>query len=156
MSEHTPRDDKSTGAGATQPGATVGDQGSTGQSGPSGATRADEAQPSRDFWVASDTGETATSRVDTEVTDHGSDTGPGNLKRAIPGYEILGELGRGSMGVVYHARQVRLNRHCALKKILGGAHADAVASIRFQAEAQAVARLQHPNVVQIHSIGEAD
>ena len=156
MSEHTPRDHESIGAGDTQPGATVGDHSSTGQPGPSGATRADEAQPSRDFWVASDTGEAATGRLNADVTDLASDTGRDNLKRAIPGYEILGELGRGSMGVVYHARQVRLNRHCALKMILGGAHADAVASIRFQAEAEAVARLQHPNVVQIHSIGEAD
>ena len=98
-------------------------------------------------------------RLDTDVTGRGSDTGPGNLKRAIPaipGYVIIGELGRGSMGVVYQARQVRLNRPCALKMILAGAHADAIASLRFQAEAEAVARLQHPNVVQIHCIGEVD
>ncbi len=75
---------------------------------------------------------------------------------AIAGYEILGELGRGGMGVVYHARQVRLNRPCALKMILAGAHADAVAATRFLAEATAIARLRHPNVVQIHHIGEAD
>jgi WD40 repeat protein/tetratricopeptide (TPR) repeat protein len=75
---------------------------------------------------------------------------------AIAGYEILGELGRGGMGVVYRARQVRLNRPCALKMILGGAHADAPAAVRFLAEAEAVARLQHPNVVQIHHVGEAD
>ncbi len=60
------------------------------------------------------------------------------------------------MGVVYHARQVRLNRPCALKMILAGAHADANASIRFRSEAEAIARLQHPNVVQIHFIGEVD
>ena len=75
---------------------------------------------------------------------------------AIAGYEILGELGRGGMGIVYHARQVRLNRPCALKMILAGAHADAVAATRFLAEATAIARLRHPNVVQIHHIGEAD
>jgi len=75
---------------------------------------------------------------------------------AIAGYEILSELGRGGMGVVYRARQVRLNRPCALKMILSGAHANDEATVRFLAEAEAVARLQHPNVVQIHHIGEAD
>ena len=75
---------------------------------------------------------------------------------AISGYEILGELGRGGMGVVYHARQIRLNRPCVLKMILAGAHAGAEAVARFLAEAEAVARLQHPNIVQIHHIGEAD
>jgi serine/threonine protein kinase len=74
---------------------------------------------------------------------------------AISGYEILGELGRGGMGVVYRARQVRLNRPCALKMILGGAHASPEMAARFLAEAEAVARLQHPNVVQIHTLGEA-
>src|SRR6476646_2082766 len=60
------------------------------------------------------------------------------------------------MGVVYRARQVRLNRLCALKMILGGAHASPEAATRFLAEAEAVARLQHPNIVQINHIGEAD
>ena len=75
---------------------------------------------------------------------------------AIAGYEILGELGRGGMGVVYKARQVRLNRRCALKMILGGAHANDDATTRFLAEAEVVTRLQHPNIVQIHDISEAD
>jgi eukaryotic-like serine/threonine-protein kinase len=75
---------------------------------------------------------------------------------AISGYEILGELGRGGMGVVYRARQVRLNRQCALKMILGGAHASPEAATRFLAEAEAVARLQHAHIVQIHHVGEAD
>jgi eukaryotic-like serine/threonine-protein kinase len=75
---------------------------------------------------------------------------------AISGYEILGELGRGGMGVVYRARQVRLNRPCALKMILGGPHASPEAATRFLAEAEAVARLAHPNVVQIHHVDEVD
>jgi eukaryotic-like serine/threonine-protein kinase len=73
----------------------------------------------------------------------------------IDGYEILGELGRGGMGIVYRARHVRLNRPCVLKMILAGDHAGPQAIARFLAEAKAVARLRHPNVVLIHHVGEA-
>jgi hypothetical protein len=75
---------------------------------------------------------------------------------SIEGYAVLGELGRGAMGVVYRAHQILLNRPCALKMILAGVHAHPEARIRFLGEAEAVARLQHPNIVQIHHIGEAD
>src|SRR5438094_182048 len=66
----------------------------------------------------------------------------------IEGYVLLGELGRGGMGVVYKARQVQLERLVALKMILAGGHAGPQERARFQAEARAVARLQHPNIVQ--------
>jgi WD40 repeat protein len=74
----------------------------------------------------------------------------------VPGYEVLGELGRGGMGVVYLARQVRLNRPCALKMILAADHAGPTAVARFLAEAEAVARLRHPNVVQVYGAGDYD
>src|SRR5262249_29797776 len=74
----------------------------------------------------------------------------------IPGYEIEAVLGVGGMGVVFRARHLRLNRRVALKMTLAGAYAGARERDRFQREAEAVARLQHPHVVQIHDVGEAD
>jgi WD40 repeat protein len=70
------------------------------------------------------------------------------------GYEVLAELGRGGMGVVYKARHHSLDRIVALKMILGSGEVDAEEAARFRTEAQAVARLHHPNIVQIYEIGE--
>jgi WD40 repeat protein/tRNA A-37 threonylcarbamoyl transferase component Bud32 len=74
----------------------------------------------------------------------------------VPGYEILCQLGSGGMGVVYKARHQKLNRMVALKMILAGEHADADRLARFHVEAEAVARLRHPNIIEIYDIGLAN
>ncbi len=79
-------------------------------------------------------------------------TAPAN----IPGYEIDSVLGRGGMGVVYRAKQLRLNRFVALKMLLAGSHASQAELYRFGREAEAIAGLRHPHVVQIYDIGDVD
>lgn len=83
--------------------------------------------------------------------------GKGSVKGSIVGdYQVLGELGRGGMGVVYKAKHRKLNRVVALKMILTNKHSGNDALQRFIAEARAVAKLQHPGIVQIFDIGEHD
>ncbi len=73
--------------------------------------------------------------------------------KPIPGYQIKGILGRGGMGVVYLAQQDKIDRPVALKMILSGGHADQGMLDRFQAEAKAIGRFQHENIVRIYDMG---
>jgi eukaryotic-like serine/threonine-protein kinase len=73
----------------------------------------------------------------------------------IPGYEVEAVLGVGGMGVVFRAHHLKLNRDVALKMALAGAYAGRHERERFQREAEAVAALRHPNVVQIYDVGES-
>jgi WD40 repeat protein/serine/threonine protein kinase len=87
-------------------------------------------------------------------TSPGSD--PDEAWPDLSGYEVVEVLGRGGMGLVYKARQQKLNRWVALKMLRGGKYAEPERRARFRAEAQAVAQLQHPNIVQIYEVGESD
>ena len=87
--------------------------------------------------------------------EHGpSDRNARHTAETIDGYEIVAFLGRGGMGIVYKARELKLGRVVALKTIAEGDNASPEQRDRFLAEAHAVARLHHPNIVSIYAIGE--
>ncbi|MGD9647940.1 MAG: protein kinase [Pirellulales bacterium] len=74
----------------------------------------------------------------------------------IPGYAVQAVLGRGGMGIVYKARHLKLHRDVALKSLRTGPYASRQECLRFVREAESVAALQHPNIVQVYDIGEVD
>jgi serine/threonine-protein kinase len=95
------------------------------------------------------------------VPPGGAATGPETPARpaaspvpCVAGYDVLGKVGQGGMGAVYRARHLRLNRVVALKVIADAPNAPPEALVRFRQEAEMTARLQHPNIVQIHEVGE--
>src|SRR6478735_5412027 len=103
--------------------------------------------------------------IDREVSaflppSHHSDAGPPTPDPAdlpeVPGYRVEAVLGHGGMGVVYRAWHLRLQRPVALKMLLAGAYALPTARERFLREAEAVAALQHPNIVPVYDAGEVD
>jgi len=87
--------------------------------------------------------------------DRSESTSP-TYRPTIPGYELLEKLGEGGMGVVYLARQTGLNRLVAVKMIRGGQQALPEHFARFRIEAEAVAQLRHPNIIQIYEIGSVE
>src|ERR1700683_5535844 len=89
--------------------------------------------------------------------DRAADAGVGQaVEQPFGEYGLLVELGRGGMGVVFKARHHRLKRTVALKRMLPGALPGPEEMRRFHAEVEAAAGLQHPNIVRVHEVGEAD
>jgi WD40 repeat protein len=85
-----------------------------------------------------------------------NDAGTAETLPRISGYELFCRFGRGGMGQVYKGRHLALNRVVAVKVLLNGAHADPEELARFRVEAQAVARLRHPNIIQIFDVGACE
>ncbi|MFO0811427.1 MAG: WD40 repeat domain-containing serine/threonine-protein kinase [Gemmataceae bacterium] len=92
---------------------------------------------------------------DTAITNERSQPAEPAAEGPIPGYELLHEIGRGGMGVVYKARDLRLNRTVALKLMATGVLASPERIARFHREAELAARVSHPNVVPVYDAGEA-
>jgi len=125
---------------------------------PSRSRRAVRFEPASEFLhhlkqelraIDSDTGGATRTAASEPERPSGESTCP-----AVNGYEVTRVLGRGGMAVVYQARHLKLRRSVALKMIRAGSQADPQDVARFRTEAEAVARLRHPNIVQIYEIGQ--
>lgn len=109
------------------------------------AAQIDQMFPEGDSSVTEEASSVGDTRTDLESAD----------LPEIPGYAVEAILGYGGMGVVYQARQLGLNRSVAVKMLLSGPHASKMELLRFAREAEAIAGLHHPNIVQIYDVGDA-
>jgi serine/threonine-protein kinase len=115
-----------------------------------------ESLPQKSLTATMETIDQHNPPADTRPDNDWLQTESGFKHKRIGDYQLLEQLGKGGMGMVFRARQISLNRNVALKLILRNKSESQTAIDRFQAEAKAIAKLDHPNVIQIFETGTAD